>query len=40
MVPDGLKKAAVTPLTKKASLRVEDLKNYHPVSGFPNLWNV
>ena len=33
LVPDGLKKAVVTPLVKKASLPVEDLKNYHPVSG-------
>ena len=28
LVPDGLKKAVVTPLIKKASLPVEDLKNY------------
>ena len=27
------KKAVVTPLIKKASLPVEDLKNYRPVSG-------
>ena len=33
LVPDGLKKAVVTPLIKKASLPVEDLKNYRPVSG-------
>ena len=33
LVPDGFKKALVTPLIKKASLPVEDLKNYHPVSG-------
>ena len=33
MVPDGFKKAVVTPLIKKASLNVEDLKNYYPVSG-------
>ena len=33
LVPDGFKKAVVTPLIKKASLAVEDLKNYHPVSG-------
>ena len=33
LVPDGFKKAVVTPLTKKASLPVEDLKNYRPVSG-------
>ena len=33
MVPDGFKKALVTPLIKKASLPVGDLKNYHPVSG-------
>ena len=31
--PDGFKKAVVTPLIKKASLPVEDLKNYRPVSG-------
>ena len=33
LVPDGFKKAVVTPLIKKASLPVEDLENYHPVSG-------
>ena len=33
LVPDGLKKAEVTPLIKKASLPVEDFKNYSPVSG-------
>ena len=33
LVPDGFKKAVVTPLIKKASLPVEDLKNYCPVSG-------
>ena len=33
LVPDGFKKAVVTPLIKKASLVVEDLKNYRPVSG-------
>ena len=33
LVPDGFKKAVVTPLIKKASLPVEDLKNYHSVSG-------
>ena len=33
LVPDGLKKAVVTPLIKKASLPVDDLKNYRPVSG-------
>ena len=33
LVPDGFKRAVVTPLIKKASLPVEDLKNYHPVSG-------
>ena len=33
LVPDGFKKAVVTALIKKASLPVEDLKNYHPVSG-------
>ena len=33
LVPDGFKKAVVTPLIKKASLPVDDLKNFHPVSG-------
>ena len=33
LVPDGFKKAVVTPLIKKASLPVEDLKNYSPVYG-------
>ena len=33
LVPDRFKKAVVTPLIKKASLPVEDLKNYRPVSG-------
>ena len=33
LVLDGFKKAVVTPLIKKASLPVEDLKNYDPVSG-------
>ena len=33
LVPDGFKKAVVTPLIKKASLPVDDLKNYRPVSG-------
>ena len=33
LVPDGFKKAVVTPLIKKESLPVEDLKNYRPVSG-------
>ena len=33
LVPDDFKKAMVTPLIKKASLPVEDLKNYRPVSG-------
>ena len=33
LVPDGLKKAVVTPLIKKASLPVEDMKSYPPVSG-------
>ena len=33
LVPDGFKEAVVTPLIKKASLPVDDLKNYHPVSG-------
>ena len=33
LVPDGFKKAVVSPLIKKASLPAEDLKNYRPVSG-------
>ena len=33
LVLDGFKKAVVSPLIKKASLPVEDLKNYSPVSG-------
>ena len=33
LVPDGFKKAVVTPLITKVSLPVEDLKNYRPVSG-------
>ena len=33
LVPDGFKIAVVTPLIKKASLPVEDSKNYRPVSG-------
>ena len=33
LVPDGFKKSVVTQLIKKASLPVEDLKNYCPVSG-------
>ena len=33
LVPDGFKKAVVTPLIEQASLPVEDLKNYRPVSG-------
>ena len=33
LVLDGFKKAVVTPLIKKASLYVKDLKNYRPVSG-------
>ena len=33
LVPDGFKKAVVPPLIKKASLPVDDLKNYRPVSG-------
>ena len=33
LVSDGLKKSVVTPLIKRASLPVEDLKNYRPVSG-------
>ena len=32
LAPDGFKKAVVTPPIKKASLPVEDLKNYRPVS--------
>ena len=32
LVPDGFKKAVVTPLIKKASLPVEDLKRCRPVS--------
>ena len=32
LVPDNFKKAVVTPLIKKTSLCVEDLKNYRPVS--------
>ena len=33
LVPDGFKKAVGTPLIKKASLPVEDLRNYRPLSG-------
>ena len=33
LVPDGFKKAVVTPVIKKARLPDEDLKNYRPVSG-------
>ena len=33
LVPDDFKKAVVILLIKKASLPVEDLKNYRPVSG-------
>ena len=33
LFPDGFKKAVVSSLIKKASLPVEDLKNYRPVSG-------
>ena len=33
LAPDESKKAVVNPLIKKASLPVEDLKNYRPVSG-------
>ena len=33
LVPDGFKKAVVTSLIKKASLPVDDLKNYRPASG-------
>ena len=32
-VPDGFKTAIVTPLIKNATLLVDDLKNYHHVSG-------
>ena len=32
-VPVGFKKAVVTPIIKKASLPVDDFKNYRPVSG-------
>ena len=31
--PQNFKKAVVTPLIKKASLPIEDLQNYRPVSG-------
>ena len=31
--PDGFKTAVVTPLIKKATLPVYDLKSYCPVSG-------
>ena len=31
-VPDGLKLTVFTPLIKKATLPVDDLKNYYPVS--------
>ena len=34
LVPDGFKKAVNTTLIKKASLPVEDLKNYRPVSAY------
>ena len=40
LVPDGFKKAVVTPLIKKASLPVEDLKNYRPVSGLSFISNL
>ena len=40
LVPDGFKKAVVTPLIKKASLPADDLKNYRPVSGFSFISNV
>ena len=32
-VPDGFKTPVVAPLIKKATLLVDDLKNYRPVSG-------
>ena len=32
-VPDGFKKAIVTPLIKNSSLPPNELKNYKPVSG-------
>ena len=31
-VSDGFKTAVVTPLIKKATLLMDDLKNYHPES--------
>ena len=40
LVPDGFKNAVVTPLIKKPSLPVEDLKNYRPVSGLGFLSNL
>ena len=33
LIPEGFKKAVITPFIKKASFPVDDLKNYHPVSG-------
>ena len=33
--PSAWKKASVTPLLKKASLEVEEMKNYRPVSNLP-----
>ena len=33
LVPGGFKNTVVTPLIKKASLPINVLKNYHPVSG-------
>ena len=33
-VPEGFIAAVVTPLIKTITLPADDLKNYHPVSGF------
>ena len=38
--PDCLKQALVTPLLKKASLDIEELKNFRPVSNLPFLGKV
>ena len=35
VVPDSMKSAAVTPLLEKASLDINILKNYRPVSNLP-----
>ena len=32
-VPDAFKTSVVTPSIKKTNLPLDDLKNYHPVSG-------